>query len=177
MPMDAHALKKRANRRASSRDRIAETDNGPAMFDPRHVKPTPGVSPDVHPWSSEDSGTNVLVGDEWSQKGRVVETRHHVGADRSGLLALMLLIESRRAARIGSADELVRAPGGDRNAHAAAATAEQIAWPQIAALYLWLARGPRQLARHVQELHSQAPRVTDLRHLPWLRAGHLMPDV
>ena len=112
-----------------------------------------------HTASSGDSLTRENLGEEAIRLGRlVVELLPHE-MEAAGLLALMLLVHSRRNARVDSTGRLVLLADQDRELWDRSMTSEGL---DLVRRCLRLNRpGPYQVQAAIQAVHSDAPRAED----------------
>ncbi|MEU5945281.1 DUF6596 domain-containing protein [Micromonospora sp. NPDC047465] len=103
-------------------------------------------------------GPDLHRADLTAEAIRLARTLHRLLPDDgevSGLLALMLLTDSHRAARTGPAGELVPLAEQDRDRWDAAAIAEGIAL--VTEALTWSPPGPYQLQAAIAAVHAEAP--------------------
>jgi len=105
--------------------------------------------------------------------GRLVVELLPDDAEARGLLALMLLHDARRTARVGGDGELIALEGQDRGLWDAAAIAEGI--ELLDGVLAWRRPGPYQIQAAIAALHARArrPEDTDWAQIAALYAGLL----
>jgi RNA polymerase sigma factor (sigma-70 family) len=135
-------------------NKVNASASGGATFASGGVTPAPGGATSAGADSSADALTRPDLCAEAIRLGRILASLLPGSAEARGLLALMLLHDARRAARLSPAGELVLLDAQDRSLWDAAQIQEGVATLDEAMALA--APGPYQVQAAISALHAQA---------------------